>query len=350
MSNESKLGLISLLVLIIMIWGYRFLKGKNLLENTKTYYVTYANVDGLTASSPIYINGYQVGSVTDVSLKPDDVEKILVELEINGKIQIPNSAEAILSSDGIMGGKSVIIDYNNTDMTNPILGNKDFIEGSSRGLLNSMVDANEVDIYFEKIKNNLSGIFDTLSQENKGEESIMQSVEDFQATIKNLSGISNKLNLMLAESYSNFDNTLENVAALSETLKSSSSKIENIINNLDAVSTDLKEAEIDKTVKQAEGAIAEVKTSLTTIQGTVKSAEDAIKNVNQLLEKVENGDGSLSSLINDKALYDNLEATSKNLELLLQDLRLNPKRYINVSVFGKKQQEYVNPEEDPAKN
>ena len=176
----------------------------------------------------------------------------------------------------------------------------------------------------------------------------MASVEEFQATIKNLSGISNKINLMLAKSYSSFDQTLANVESLSETLKNSNSKIESIINNLDAVSNDLKNAEIDKTVKAAEGAISEVTASLTTIQGTVKSAERAIDNINKLISKVENGDGSLTALLNDQGLYDNLESTSKNLDLLLQDLRLNPKRYINVSVFGKKQVEFTLPEDDPA--
>lgn len=349
MSNEAKLGLLALVVLIVMVWGYRFLKGKNLLDNSNTYYITYSQVDELTASSPVFINGYQVGSVTKVSLKPDDVEKILVQIEVDGEIQIPKTAKAILSSSGIMGGKNIILDYGNEDMANGILPHKSYIEGGSRGLLNAMVDADEIDVYFEKLKTNLSGLFDTLSQSGTSEESLMESVKEFQATIKNLSGISENLNRMIAVSYSSIDKTLDNVAVLSETIKASGPKIENIINNLDAVSTDLKEAEINKTLKEAEGAIAEVKTSLVSIQGTVKSAESAIDNINKLIAKAESGDGTLGSLINDPALYENLEQTSKNLDLLLQDLRLNPKRYINVSVFGKKQQDYVLPDEDPVK-
>ncbi len=350
LSKEARLGLLAIITITVLIWGYRFLKGKNLLDNSNTYYVTYSEVDGLSNSAPIYINGFQVGSVTNVTLKPDDVEKVLVTLEVDGDIKVPKSARAILASDGIMGGKSIILDYTNEDMANGVLGSKEYLQGRTQGLLNSMVNPSEVDIYFEKLKTNLSGIVDTFTQGGgaNSEESLMASVEEFQATIKNLSGISNKLNLMLAKSYSSFDQTLANVASLSETLKNSNAKIENIINNLDAVSTDLKEAEIDKTVKAAEGAITEVKTSLTTIQGTVQSAESAIDNINKLITKVENGDGSLTALLNDEGLYDNLESTSRNLDLLLQDLRLNPKRYINVSVFGKKQKEFTLPEEDPA--
>jgi phospholipid/cholesterol/gamma-HCH transport system substrate-binding protein len=349
-SNETKLGVLTLVTLALFIWGYTFLKGKNLLDNSSTYFISYADVDELTTSSPVFINGFQVGTVTNVSLKPDDVEEILVEIEVDGEIQIPETAVALLSSSGIMGGKAIILKYGNEDMKNGILKSKSFIKGASQGLLNSMVDANEIDVYFEKLKSNFNSIIDTFtnSSGSTSEASLMESVEEFQSTIKNLSGISNKLNLMLAKSYSNFDQTLANVAELSETLKASNGKIDNIITNLDQVSTDLKNAEIDKTVKAAEGAITEVKTSLTTIQGTVQSAESAIDNINKLISKVENGQGSLSSLLNDDALYDNLESTSRNLDLLLQDLRLNPKRYINVSVFGKKQKEYTPAEEDPA--
>lgn len=350
--NEAKLGLLAIVTIAVLIWGYRFLKGKNLLDNSNTFYVTYADVDGLTNSSPVFINGFQVGSVTKVSLAPDNVEEVLVTMEIDGDIEVPKSAIALLSTSGIMGGKSILLKYDNEDMKNGPLENKGYLQGSTQGLLNSMVNPNEVDVYFEKLKTNLSGIVDSLSGSvgSNSEESLQKTVEDFQATIKNLSGISNKLNIMLAKSTKSFDQTLANVASLSETLKNSNSKITNIIDNLDAVSTDLKNAEISKTVATAEGAINEVKTSLTTIQGTVTSAQQAIDNINGLITKVENGDGSLSSLINDKALYTNLENTSRNLDLLLQDLRLNPKRYINVSVFGKKQKEYTLPEDDPANN
>jgi phospholipid/cholesterol/gamma-HCH transport system substrate-binding protein len=349
-SNEAKLGLLAIITLTVLIWGYRFLKGKNLLDNSNTYYISYTDVDGLASSAPVMVNGFQVGSVTAVKLKPDDVEKIIVTIEVDGEIQIPKTAEALLSADGIMGGKAIILDYGNEDMGNGILGNKEYIKGSSVGLLGSMMDANELDVYFEKLKSGFSGLVDTITSSSpNAEESIMQSIAEFQATIKNLSGISSKINIMLAKSARNFDETLTNVASLSETLKNSNSKIAGIIDNLDVVTTDLKNAEISKTVGAAEGAISEVTTSLTTIQGTVKSAEAAIDNINKLIAKAESGDGSLGSLINDRALYDNLESTSKNLDLLLQDFRLNPKRYVNVSVFGKKQTDYTIPEDDPAK-
>ncbi|WP_235298401.1 MlaD family protein [Portibacter marinus] len=348
-SNEAKLGLLAIVTLTVLIWGYRFLKGKNLLDNSNTYYITYADVDGLSSSAAVYINGFQVGTVTSVKLKPDDVEQILVTIEVDGEIQVPKTAEAVLTASGIMGGKSIMLEYGNEDMANGILENKSYINGSSKGLLGSMVDADEVDIYFDKLSAGFSQLVDTITNSSPNtEESIKESLEDFQNTIKNLSGISNKLNVILARSSANLDETLSNVASLSETLKNSNGKIASIIDNLDKVSTDLKNAEISKTVGAAEGAIGEVKTSLTSIQGTVKSAEEAISNINQLIEKVENGDGSLSALINDKQLYNNLESTSQNLDLLLQDFRLNPKRYVNVSVFGKKQSEYTLPENDPA--
>jgi len=350
-SNEAKLGLLAIVTLAVLIWGYRFLKGKNLLDNSNTYYITYPDVDGLAASAGVFINGFQVGTVTAVNLKPDDVEKILVTIEVDGAIEVPKTAQAILTPAGIMGGKSILLEYGNMDMSSGILEHKSYIEGSSTGLLGSMVDASEIDVYMDKLTAGFSGLIDTLSNSSpNAEESIKESLQDFQNTIKNLSGISTKLNSILARSAGNLDETLANIASLSETLKNSNGKIAGIIDNLEVVTSDLKDAQISKTVDAAEGAITEVQTSLQTIQGTVSSAEQAIANINQLISKVENGDGSLSALINDKALYENLESTSQNLDLLLQDFRLNPKRYVNVSVFGKKQKDYELPENDPAEN
>ncbi len=95
-SKEARLGLLAIVTIAAFIWGYKFLKGQNLLDNSNTYYITYSDVDGLSSSSPVFINGYQVGSVTSVKLKPDDVEKIVVTIEVDGEIEVPKTAEAVL--------------------------------------------------------------------------------------------------------------------------------------------------------------------------------------------------------------------------------------------------------------
>lgn len=347
MKNEVKIGLLTIVVLVTMIWGFKFLKGENFFENTNTYFISYTYVDQLTASSPVLINGFQVGSVTQINLDPESMKQVIVEIVIDGKISIPKNTIASLESSGIMGGKMIALYFDNPCTGEGCAANKSFLKAGTKGLLGSMVDENEVDNYFLKFQDGITGLFDSLSNKMGGssnsESGMDETIADLQHTIKNLAEMSSKINGILDRSSSSVNQTVKNLAALSKTLEQNNGKIDNIIGNFETVSEDLKNANLSSTIEEATLAIDQIK-------GTVDQLKETVNLINAVVENVEKGEGTLGKLVKDDALYDNLESTSANLDRLLQDLRLNPKRYVHISVFGKKQKEFTNPEEDPSLN
>ena len=141
-----------------------------------------------------------------------------------------------------------------------------------------------------------------------------------------------------------------NLSSLSNTLSASGDQITGILNSVETVTKDLEKAKIAETVNTANSTLEGANGAISDLKGTIEATNKTMAKVTDLISKVEKGEGSLGMLINDKVLYKELENTSSEIGLLLQDLRLNPKRYINVSVFGKKQKDYTLPEDDPANN
>lgn len=354
MRSEVKIGLLTIVVLALMIWGFKFLQGENVFENTKTYFINYEYVDQLTVSSPVLVNGFQIGSVTDINMDPDNYKNVVVEITVDGKVKIPSDAVASLESSGIMGGKLIALYFARSCSGNDCAPSKSFLQGTSKGLLGSMVDEKEIDNYFIKIQKSITSLFDSLSVRMGSEVSdtngMDKTIEDLQATIHNLAEMSAKLNRILDKSSHSINETVENLAALSKTLQANNSKIDNIIGNFESVSQDIKDANIGSTIGKTEKAVDEATLAISEIKGTIDNVKQAMERINQVVDEVENGEGSLGKLVYDEALYDNLNSTSKNLDRLLQDIRLNPKRYVHISVFGKKQSDFTLPEEDPYTN
>lgn len=354
MRSEVKIGLLTILVLALMIWGFKFLKGENLFENTKTYFIKYEFVDQLTISSPVLVNGFQVGSVTDINMDPENFKNVVVEITVDGKLNIPNDAMASLESSGIMGGKIIALYFPRACSEDDCAPNKSFLNGKSKSLLESMVDDIEIDNYFIKIQNSLTSLFDSIAMHKVGEVSdtngINKTIKDLQTTIRNIAEISSKLNNILDKSSHSINQTVENLASLSKTLEKNNKKIDNIFGNFETVSQEIKEANIGSTIDKTEKAVDEATRAISEIKGTIDNVKQAVERINKVVNEVENGEGSLGKLVYDKSLYDNLNSTSQNLDRLLQDIRLNPKRYVHISVFGKKQAEFTIPEEDPYSN
>jgi len=164
--------------------------------------------------------------------------------------------------------------------------------------------------------------------------------------MENMASISANLERLMARSAKNMEVTLANTAILTESLVNSNEKLSSILNNLTQVTQDLSQIKLSETVGKTNNTIDQAKASLENIDGTMSEASQTLKDLQSVLDKMSNGDGSMAQLMNDKELYSNLEATTGNLNLLLQDIRLNPRRYFKI--FGKKVPEYELPQEDPA--
>jgi len=348
MRKEVKIGALVLIVSAIMVWGFNFLKGKDLFAKSLSLETNYSYVDQLSPSSPVLINGVKVGNVTDVQLDKSNVKNVVVKFTIEDVDHVPKTAKAALVSVGLMGGKAINIVFKK-----PCSGNGDCLEdgdklvGETVGMLSSMLGEDAIDGYVETAQTKINEL---MGNEDGGDSDFTLMLEDLKGSIANLNTITEKVNKILASSAYDVKNVTNNLESFTNTLNASSSKLTGIINNVDAVTQDLKNANIAQTVNTAESAIAETKTAITSIKSTIETTNQTMARVTDLVNKVENGEGSLGMLVNDKELYKDLQNTSEEIGLLLQDVRLNPKRYINVSVFGKKQTEYTNPKDDPAKD
>ena len=339
MARESKIGLLVIISISLLIWGFLYLKGKNLLSSDQVFYAEYENVDQLLISNPVLINGYQVGLVTKVYQNPENLQKIVVEMTVNRTVKLPKGTIAEINTTSIMGGKAIKLLYEGTCSGDDCLESGDYLIGVTRDLLNSMVGAENVSEIYDVV-DKVKVILDSVNIQTGGEGGDFQeTVQDVQEIIANLNNTTARLDYMLATSTNSITSSLKSVASITSNLEASNAKITSILENAELMTKQLKDADLGKTVESANTTIDQLQGSLTTIDA-------AVKDLNVALAKLKTTDNTLGLLFNDKELYDNLNVTLKNVELLTQDIRLHPKRYTRV--LSKKEKPYEYPEGDPA--
>ena len=350
MSGEIKLGAFAFVVLLLAIWGYTYLKGENLLSKSFTFKTAFTDVSQLTRSSPVYINGYAVGSVLKIELNPDNLREIVVEFYVENDYKIPSDAIIILQSDGLVAGKALSIQFDKQCNGANCAKKNHIFEGRSIGMIQSMLggDTEEVKEYASLLGKELTKSISQLGTEG-GEGAINQSLLELQTTMENMSKLTATANSILSRSAKSLTSTIDNMSAITGNLAENNAQITSMLANFNTISSQLKDANVGNTINSTTATIESAQKTIEQLQGTLKNADQAMKSLDGVLTKASSGDGTMAKLLNDKELYSNLESTSKNLSLLLQDLRLNPSRYVKVSVFGGKNKDpYVLPEDDPA--
>ncbi|MCZ8090541.1 MlaD family protein [Flavobacterium sp.] len=313
-TREIKTAVLVIASILLFIWGYSFLKGKDLLSNYQTFYVKYDNVEGLINSAPVTINGLVVGKVHSIKLNKDWTS--LVELQINGDYQITKNSVAELYSPGPIGGKQISIIPNTKTTEFAVSG--DYLGSSSKLGLTEEVSKQIKPIKYklDKVLENANTMLVNINQvlDDKTKQNLRSSLENLNATLAEFKEVSNSANQMLADNKGKISTTMTNVEKASA--------------NFSKVSDSIAKANIGQTVKNLEKTLA---------------------NVDKLMADIQSGKGTLGKLAKDETMYNNFAKTSKELELLLQDLRLNPTRYVNVSLFGKKNKPYKAPVLDTIK-
>ena len=313
LTREIKTGLIVLLGIICVIFGYSFLKSTSLFNDDLTLFAVYDDVGGLQSGTAVSINGKKVGVVNRVAWK-DASGNLLVTFTVHRDLAFSKNSSVELYDAGLIGGKGVRI--------NPIfdgqpVSDRDTLGTSVKASLSEVADQ-KLSPLLEKFEVALTDIDTVMLNVNsvldtKAKRDLRQAISGLNALMSNLNSNAVKLNRILGDNEEKLGNSLDSF----ETLTSNFAKLSDSLNN----------AGLGKT--------------LTSLQSTVA-------NLDTLMDGIEAGDGTIGKLMNDEKLYENLNNASRELDLLLQDFRLNPKRYVNVSVFGKKQKEYEVPEEDPA--
>jgi phospholipid/cholesterol/gamma-HCH transport system substrate-binding protein len=347
-SREIQIGALTIIVILGMIWGYKFVIGQNLLKPSRIFYVNYEDVTELAVSAPVKVNGYSIGSVTGIKLNKEDTKLMVVTLQVEDtEIKFPSDTKALLASEGLVGGKYIALKFDeNCDGSN-CAKDGDFLVAGTLGLLGSMVNGEELESTVGTLTNGISNVLDSIGADSK-EGSIHESIRNLQIMTANLANLTNTMDQFMRNSQRNFETTLANVNKITGVIADDRNKISGLLNNLDSITGSLARADLGKTIENSNNAITASTGAINEFKSTLEVTSETMNQLSSVLTEIESGNGSLSKLLNDKQLYTNLEFTSQNLALLLQDIRLNPKRYISVSVFGKGQKEYIPAGEDPA--
>lgn len=337
MKKETKVGLLTIVSLFILIWGYKFLKGQDILTRSQVFYIEYTDVDGLLNSNPVMVHGFQVGTVRAMYLNPNNLERVIVELDVRKDIQVPKNTLAKIVASSVMGGKMVVLDIKGHCEGAECAQSGDSLPGSTSGLLGSMLPTDELEAYIKILTEGFSVLTDTLKlkMESSPDSELSKSLRDLQNTLASLSSISSRIDQLLAANTQKLNATFSNLEALSNSL-TEGGKIDTILNQLSILTTQLNEKDL---IGQLGSLSSSVETSLEGVNTTFAQLNDVIGGL-------ERGEGSLGKLLKDETMADDLQRTLDNINFLTQDLRLNPKRYTRV--LSKKQIPYEKPEEDPA--
>lgn len=348
MSNETKIGLLAVIVIALFFWGYNFLKGKNVLSTSKLLYVEYEQVDQLAVSAPVTINGFRVGVVSDMYLEPEEMKTVITVLNINRGIEIPKNATAWIQSQGVMSGNGISIEFENPCTGEDCAKTGDYLQGKAKGLLYSLVDPEEIPTYTDQLGKGLSKVVDSLLAKVGGGEDGPNSatVTDLKQTVSNIRQLTARLNSMMSKSSGNLEGMLGNFESISANLKNNNDKINELLANTSDLTKQLKEANLANTVGKANTTLESSTAAINKLKATLDGTDELIANLTKLSADIKNGNGSMGKIMQNDELYNNLNEASREMALLLQDVRLHPKRYTRI--LSKKEKPYVYPEGDPA--
>lgn len=313
LSREVKTGILAICAILLFIFGYSYLQGTNLLEKNRTFFVKYSNVEGLAKSAPVTINGFVVGKVTNIDFE-DKNGGLVVEFNIENDFDFSNKSLVRIYSSGLIGGKSlgVFPDYSGA----PVKSGDTLPGEVEKGMLDAVTS--RLGPLEEKVNTTLSTLDTLLLSFNqvlnpRTQQNLEETLATLNTTTKYFRSISK-----------NMDNLLEG----------NKEKLSSTITNLDVTS---------KNFAKLSDSLAQINTG-----EMVREMEEVTQKLNAIVTSIDNGEGSVGKLLKDEKMYDNLEGASRQLEELLQDMKLNPKRYVHFSLFGKRNKEYEEPE-DPNK-
>jgi len=316
LSREIKTGIIVIGGILLFVMGFSFLKATPIFNNSKTFYSVYTHVGGLQPGTQVSINGFNVGNVNKITFK-NGSGNLVVTFSVDSDFEFSKNSTAELYDTGIIGGKGIQI--------NPVFDGAPIAQ--SGDTLSSNIKPGLTDLLQQKLaplQSKIEGAVtnadsllinfnEVLDEETK--KNLRESIKGLNTTVQSFQSTAATLNSLLAENKGKLDSSITN--------------INTITTNFSILSDSLAQVGL---------------------ANTIRSLETTIGNLNKMMAKMEKGEGTLGKLMNNDELYNNLSEASKELDLLLQDFRLNPKRYVNVSVFGKKQKEYEIIENDPATN
>ncbi|MFI5186465.1 MAG: MlaD family protein [Chitinophagales bacterium] len=307
-SNETKVGLLTIVALTLLILGFNFLKGHNVFEKGKMVYAVFNEVGSLEKSNEVKIKGNTIGKVYDKGFTDKNASGIIVTINIRSNVNIPSNSVAYISSP-LTGSPYINIQLGNGSR---YLKDGDTIETKlNGGFLGDLTS--QVSPTLEKARTAIDSLTVVLGA--VGRLFDPGTKNNIQGIISNLLVSSASLKKLLDNETGLLAKTMSNLNDVTGNLKGNNDTINSILHN------------VNTTTRQF--ASLNLKQTLDSVQATVSQ-------LSAVMYKINHNNGTLGLLMNDSKLYDNLRNTSLGLEILIDDIKAHPKRYVNVSVFGKK--------------
>ncbi len=311
-SREIKVGLVFLASVAIFVWGFNFLKGTSMFSGSRLLYAVYDKVDGLDKANKVKVNGLNIGQVKDLDFL-EGSSKIVAEFYIKSDIKIPANSVARIYATDLLGSKAVEI----------ILGDsKKYLQ--SGDTLRSEMESSLKDQLSEQVEplkkkalvlinsvDSVMMVIQSIFNENT-RSSLASSLENIRNTLGNLENASSNIDTILISGKARVQNIMANAESISRNLKENNENINTILTNFAALSDSLAEADIPQ---------------------TLRDASTAVNNLKVISDKINRGEGTLGQLITNDSLYLELNNSMNSLKLLLEDIRLNPKKYVKLSLF-----------------
>ena len=324
-SRELKIGAFGIVTLALFIISVNFIKGKDIFNRNRTFYAVYDATSGIQEAASVTVSGLEVGKVTDMRFLTKNSKKVLIELTISNKVHIPSKSVARITSLDLLGTKNIDIVFSDSK-TEALDG--DTLIGGSQPSLQEEVN-NQVAPIKLKAENLLSSldtmvtvlhsVFNADTRKN-----ISASFLSIRSTLSNLENTTYNLDTLVYGQKKRLERIMFNVESITENFRKNDENISNILANFSLLSDTLAKANL---------------------AGTLKNVNIVLSRVEDITTKINNGEGTIGMLVNDQKLYDNLNKSASQLNALIEDMKQNPYRYVNVSVFppSKKRMVYTEP-------
>ncbi|MEA2107542.1 MAG: MlaD family protein [Bacteroidota bacterium] len=303
--KETKIGIAVVITIAFFIWGYNFLKGKNILSSSNHYYAVYEHIDGLEEASPVHLSGYKIGVVESIKFHKKDRSKIVVRFSVKKEIKLPENTTAVIYPETLIAGKAIKIIFSDSQNfyqsgdTIPGILEKDLMSSLSEELLPIKNKIENLVVSMDSVL----AIFDNTRRDN------------LKKSLDNIHQISDELEGLVESEKIRLSNILANVESISGNLKNNNEQITTILENFSNISDSLNQANIKSTLLNANKTLAEF---------------------SEISAKINQGEGTIGMLLNNDSLYVNLNNLAADLDSLVIDLNENPNRYVHFSLFGRK--------------
>lgn len=311
LSKEAKVGLLAIVALTMLYFGFNFLKGSDIFSSSKKYVILYDNIDGLTVSNPVLLNGLSVGRVERIDIIQEKNNQLLVTVDVDKKIRVGRGSKAVLADGGLLGGKVIILQI---QQRGPELTKGDTLIGLKEAGITALIREKTLPVL-----NNVDSLTHNL---NTIVRQFDQTGVVLNRTLKSAEVATGTLELAVSENRANLREVLGNVSRLSASLIQTEKELKPILGKANTFADSLNALQLRQTLDNANRTVA-------TLQ--------------RMLADINSGQGTLGKLKSDEALYRSINSTTQSLDLLLTDLRENPKRYVHFSLFGRKEKKKDQP-------